>query len=143
MVSHAKILIFGQVAHNIDNYLYDFKKNEKMNKIIQANPADLKFTMKSHTQNQKLKFFCDTCPYIHKKPYFNTIRIKMLSHIKILIFGQVAHFLCFKIMHIEKPLISAGFFHRILRKIFFFEKSQNFKMCLMCVKKIKIFSNFT
>ena len=62
---------------------------------------------------------------------------------KIMSFGHVTHILCFEIMNIEKLLNSAGFPYMILQKKVFFEKSQNFEMCLMDVNKSIFFSNLS
>ena len=79
--------------------------NQKLKKIRSnplVNPGDFSIAPKFPYLKGKSEIFCATCPQIHTKRDFITLGTKVLSHIKFLIFGHVAHKIGKNLWHIKK-----------------------------------------
>ena len=133
LLSHIKILIFGQVAYKIELNLWRSKIFEKIVQIGLRIRLFFDWPKISVPKAKKKK--SATCPQIHTKWDFIILCTNVLSHIKILIFWQVAH-------KIELNLWRSKFFEKNvqigLRIRLFFRSTQNFctqrkEKCATCL----------
>ena len=114
---------------------------KRSNRLV--NPPFFSIDPKFLHPKGKLKKKCATCPQILTKRDFIILGIKVLSQIKFLIFGHVAHKIELNWWHIKKTFKSACKTKQKWKKKHFFENLKISKKLFLYVKKINIFSKFT